>query len=236
MNLWLYMALQCVVSGSGIMGIKTPARKSSGFLSQTYLSLGKRTYRRGSEIPHSTTRTNPTFCARTPSSMGSTVGGCRITCHTFGRLVRSEMKTLSAVLLATCATLCAPTTIVDQPAVLLPKKQTADISAAVWNPNSTFRVNLFKTLPRASRSRPLTIRSLPKAWQRLAWCESRWHLHATSKSGKHHGLWQIHEGWFKSAGVNYKTADVKAQYHVARYVYQRQGARAWTCARQAGLK
>ena len=77
---------------------------------------------------------------------------------------------------------------------------------------------------------------IPAVWRRLAWCESRWHLQATSISGKHHGLWQIHQGWFRSAGVDWRTATVDQQYRVARYVYRKQGARAWTCARKAGLR
>lgn len=87
--------------------------------------------------------------------------------------------------------------------------------------------------PRASRAQ---MRRIPPVWRRLAWCESRWHLHSVSRSGKHHGLWQIHEGWFKSAGVNYHTASIEQQYQVARYVYRKQGARAWSCARKAGLR
>jgi len=81
-----------------------------------------------------------------------------------------------------------------------------------------------------------TINQLPAVWQRLAWCESRFHMRATSPSGKHHGLFQIHEGFFNAVGVNWRTATVAEQYRVARYVYNRQGATAWSCARRAGLR
>ena len=92
---------------------------------------------------------------------------------------------------------------------------------------------------RASRSSvPLTvkIKSLPLAWQRLAMCESSWRLRAVSPSGKHHGLFQIHQGFFTTLGLNARTATFEQQWQVAQYVYDRQGAKAWTCARKAGLR
>lgn len=92
---------------------------------------------------------------------------------------------------------------------------------------------------RASRSSvPLKvkIKSLPIEWQRLAMCESSWRLHAVSPSGKHHGLFQIHQGFFTTLGYDARTATFEQQVEVAAYVMQRQGAKAWTCARKAGLR
>lgn len=97
---------------------------------------------------------------------------------------------------------------------------------------------------RASRSAPRDaafFRSLPIEWQRLAWCESRTTPHnirydVKSPSGEHVGVWQIHKGLFKAAGVDWRRASLMEQWIAARYTYNRQGARAWTCAKQAGLK
>ena len=89
--------------------------------------------------------------------------------------------------------------------------------------------------PRANRARR-AITNYPKAWQRLAWCESRYHLHAVSKNGLYHGLWQIHKGWFKPFGIDPNTATIEQQWKVAQAVYHRQGAKAWSCARQARFK
>ena len=92
---------------------------------------------------------------------------------------------------------------------------------------------------RASRSSvPLTvkIKTLPTAWQRLIACESSNRLRAVSPSGKHHGLFQIHEGFFTTLGLDHATATFEQQWQAARYVYDRQGAKAWTCASKAGLQ
>lgn len=84
-------------------------------------------------------------------------------------------------------------------------------------------------------------RSLPIEWQRLAWCESRTTPHnirydVKSPSGEHVGVWQIHKGLFKAAGVSWKRSTLMEQWIAAKYTYNRQGAKAWTCAKQAGLK
>ena len=89
-------------------------------------------------------------------------------------------------------------------------------------------------LVRASRSRTF---ALPAVWKRLAWCESRGHLGSVSKSGTYHGMFQIHKGWFKSHGINPKTATLQQQWKLAQYIYHRQGAKAWPyCSKKAGLK
>lgn len=85
------------------------------------------------------------------------------------------------------------------------------------------------------RKIPTKISQLPKAWRRLAWCESRYQLHAVSPSGKHFGLWQLHRGFYAHFHINPKTATFSQQWVVAQYVYKRQGAGAWSCARSAGL-
>lgn len=125
------------------------------------------------------------------------------------------------------ATPCAPPTPVAQSHTSTRAGSTAVTVGAVPNRHRV------PTNPRASRS---LLRSLPPVWSRLAWCESRWHLRSVSKSGKHHGLFQIHEGWFKSQHVNWRTATATQQYRVALHVYKVQGARAWSCARSAGLR
>ena len=125
------------------------------------------------------------------------------------------------------ATPCAPVTPVAQ-SHTSPRAGLTTVAVVTVHNRHRVPIN-----PRASRS---MLRHLPPVWSHLAWCESRWHLRSVSKSGKHHGLFQIHEGWFKSAGVNWRTAGVTQQYRVALRVYARQGARAWVCARQAGLR
>ena len=94
---------------------------------------------------------------------------------------------------------------------------------------------------RASRASRGYFAALPKVWQKLALCESssttaRLNLRAKSPSGQHIGVWQLHKGFYKAQGVDWRTATIQQQWQVAQYVYNRQGARAWTCARRAGLK
>ena len=94
---------------------------------------------------------------------------------------------------------------------------------------------------RASRASRGYFAALPKVWQKLAFCESsstiaKLNLRAKSPSGQHVGVWQLHKGFYKAQGVDWRTATIQQQWQVAQYVYSRQGARAWTCARKAGLK
>ena len=92
---------------------------------------------------------------------------------------------------------------------------------------------------RASRSAVhwlVKFERLPEVWQRLAECESSVRMRAVSPSGLHHGLWQIHRGFFTTLGMDAETATYEQQWEAAQYVYERQGARAWTCADKAGLK
>lgn len=87
--------------------------------------------------------------------------------------------------------------------------------------------------PKISRQRqPLQLHNLPAKWQRLAWCESRHRLHAVNNH-TYYGLWQIHKGWYKPFNINPKTATLKQQWLVAQHVYRKQGAKAWTCAKQS---
>lgn len=88
----------------------------------------------------------------------------------------------------------------------------------------------------ASKPMPSSLNEVPKVWQRLAYCESRYDLRAVSPSGEHFGLWQLHRGFYKHLGYNPKRATFREQWVTALYVYERQGARAWACAREAGLK
>lgn len=89
--------------------------------------------------------------------------------------------------------------------------------------------------PSRARRLPTKIAHLPKAWRQLAYCESRYKLHAVSPSGEHFGLWQLHRGFYAHFNINPKKATFSQQWMVAQYVYKRQGARAWSCARFAGL-
>ena len=94
---------------------------------------------------------------------------------------------------------------------------------------------------RASRANRGLFEMLPKAWQRLAYCESsstanKINLRVQSPSGQHVGVWQLHKGFYTTLGIDWRTATLWQQWQVAQYVYNRQGARAWTCARKAGLK
>lgn len=84
---------------------------------------------------------------------------------------------------------------------------------------------------RASRA----MRRMPMKWQRLAWCESRNHLHA-NRNNTYYGLWQIHKGWFTPFNINPNTATMQQQYRVALHVYKTQGAKAWSCARTAQFR
>lgn len=93
-----------------------------------------------------------------------------------------------------------------------------------------------KPKPKPSRSRVFSVADLPTPWKKLAWCESRWHLHSVSRSGQHFGLFQIHKGWFRPFKINPRTANAYQQWLVAKHVYATQGRNAWDCARQAGLK
>lgn len=89
--------------------------------------------------------------------------------------------------------------------------------------------------PKPARKR-MKLTDLPIAWQRLAMCESSNRPHAISPSGLHHGYFQIHKGFFITKDIDWKTATLEQQWEVAQYVYKRQGAQAWSCADQAGLK
>lgn len=82
----------------------------------------------------------------------------------------------------------------------------------------------------------IRLKDLPKPWQRLAYCESRNSLTAESPSGKHYGIFQIHKGFYITKGIKWEGSTLAAQWSVAQYVYARQGADAWSCAKQAGLK
>ena len=92
--------------------------------------------------------------------------------------------------------------------------------------------------PRVSRQRSrqsLTLTHLPAKWRRLAWCESRHRLHAVNNN-TYYGLWQIHKGWYKPFGINPTTATIEQQWRVAQHVYNKQGAKAWTCSTKANFK
>ena len=88
---------------------------------------------------------------------------------------------------------------------------------------------------RTTRRQPLQLTDLPAKWQRLAWCESRHHLHAVNNH-TYYGLWQIHKGWYKPFGINPKTATLAQQWLVAQHVYKRQGADAWSCTKHTGFQ
>ena len=85
-------------------------------------------------------------------------------------------------------------------------------------------------------SSPDSLDDLPKVWKRLAYCESRYQLRAVSVSGDHYGLWQIHKGFYKALNIDPKKATFNEQWKAAKYVYARQGAKAWSCAKRVGLK
>lgn len=87
-------------------------------------------------------------------------------------------------------------------------------------------------LQRASRSQMLRI---PLQWRRLAWCESGNRLHA-NRHDTYYGLWQIHRGWFKQFNIRPDTATFQQQWLVAQHIYKTQGAKAWQCAGQAGMR
>lgn len=90
---------------------------------------------------------------------------------------------------------------------------------------------------RASRSSVISnVNQLPKVWQRIVACESSGRANAVSPSGKHYGYFQIHKGWFKGVGLDYQTATLYQQYKLALAIYKKQGAKAWSCAKKAGLK
>jgi hypothetical protein len=93
-----------------------------------------------------------------------------------------------------------------------------------------------RSTPPARHKPRMKLTDLPKAWQRLVYCESTNRQHAVSPSGLHHGYFQIHEGFFKAKNIDWVNATLEEQWLVAQYVYDRQGARAWTCAKQANLK
>lgn len=87
-----------------------------------------------------------------------------------------------------------------------------------------------------TRQRPsLTLNRLPMKWRALAWCESRYRLHAINNN-TYYGLWQIHKGWYKPFGINPKTATIEQQWRVAQHVYKKQGAAAWTCSKYTNFK
>ena len=98
-----------------------------------------------------------------------------------------------------------------------------------------FLIVLILVFPTGEAS-PKNLKETPKVWQRLAYCESRNNPRAISPSGQHYGLWQIHRGFYITLGYNYKKATFAQQWKTAKYVYARQGAKAWSCARYAGLK
>lgn len=83
---------------------------------------------------------------------------------------------------------------------------------------------------------PHSLKDVPKAWRKLAWCESRYTLNAVSPGKKYYGLWQLHKGFYNVYDYNPRTATFEQQWRVAQYVYRRQGAKAWSCASYAGLK
>ena len=87
-------------------------------------------------------------------------------------------------------------------------------------------------LVRASRSQMMRI---PLQWRRLAWCESRNRLHA-NRHNTYYGLWQIHRGWFTQFNIRPDTATFTQQWAVAQHVYKTQGAQAWSCAKQTGMR
>lgn len=91
---------------------------------------------------------------------------------------------------------------------------------------------------RASRAaaRIHTLADLPPVWRRLAMCESSGRARVVSPSGLHHGYFQIHRGFFTNHGLDPRTATLAQQFRLALAVYERQGARAWTCADKAGLR
>lgn len=88
---------------------------------------------------------------------------------------------------------------------------------------------------RSAHRAPTSLKDLPTAWQRLAWCESRHNLHAVSPGRTYFGLWQLHKGFYAVFDIDPQTANFAQQWRVAKYVYKRQGARAWSCSRYAGL-
>lgn len=83
---------------------------------------------------------------------------------------------------------------------------------------------------------PTSLKDLPVVWRKLAYCESRYDLRAVSPSGNHYGLWQLHKGFYKVFKYDPKKATFAQQWQVAKYVYERQGAKAWSCAKRAGLR
>lgn len=94
---------------------------------------------------------------------------------------------------------------------------------------------------RTSRSAAALYEALPLVWKRLAACESsstpsRINLRAVSPSGLHHGPWQVHKGFYKPFRIDPETATLAQHWKVAQAAYKRQGAKAWTCAKKAGLK
>ena len=88
------------------------------------------------------------------------------------------------------------------------------------------------TAARTSRA----LHRLPAVWVRLAACESSLRVHA-ARHRTYYGLWQIHRGWYRAAGINPHTASIEQQYRLAQHIYRKQGAKAWPyCHRKAGLR
>ena len=83
---------------------------------------------------------------------------------------------------------------------------------------------------------PTRLDQLAPKWQRLALCESSGQLHAVSRSRTYHGLWQLHKGFYAHFHIKPETATLAQQYRIAQYVYKRQGAKAWSCAKKARFK
>ena len=133
------------------------------------------------------------------------------------------MKQLSLVSLLILSSLIAP----------VPAQRIESVAVVFANPmpQPSYKARSARSKPRQT----LTLTQLPVKWQRLAWCESRHHLHAVNND-TYYGLWQIHKGWYKPFGINPETATLAQQYRVAQHVYKRQGRHAWTCSKYTGFK
>lgn len=119
--------------------------------------------------------------------------------------------------------------VVLWPSVPLSEPRTSTIELKKPASNYTARAT------RQHQRAVIRLQQLPTKWQRLAWCESRQQLHAVNDH-TYYGLWQIHKGWFKQFDINPRTATLEQQYRVARHVYRKQGAAAWTCAKRSNFQ